>query len=230
MTKRHVPLVVGAAAALILSGCAGGGLGDLPAELSETTTTTPTTTYPRTTSTTTSPAAQPEANPTHLPIAPTDAVQIIGDIEKFWATRGVTLDVTDRQVDGSIECEGKRYNSTPALYCDTGNQVIYKTLPEDMLTDPAQMVLVQTILSHEMGHAVQDFAGKLQGAAGDRKMEGGIAARELSADCLAGVYMATQTPTARSHEMETPERTAAYQLGLNLPDGAQEQCLTKWGG
>lgn len=228
--KRHVPIVIAGTAAIILSGCAGGSIGDLPAELPESTTTTTTTTSPRSTPTTTSPTSQPEANPTHAAIVPTDVPQMIGDIEAFWATRGVSLDVGSSEA-APVKCGTTVYETSPAVYCFKEDQVVHRPLEGAVTETLDRMLMVQTMIAHEMGHAVQDEVDRLDGPEGDRQVDGWDV-RELSADCFAGIYMATQNPLARSHEIDTltGPRTTAYQFGLNLPDGEQEQCLTKWGG
>ncbi|WJR35255.1 hypothetical protein P3F83_07755 [Mycobacteroides immunogenum] len=226
-TKRHVPLVVTAAiAAVMLSGCSNSvdgtptstSSGMIPASTMSSTSTP--------SRTTTAPVTSTAAAPSHSEITPTGVNQIVQDVVNFWRERGVDLKIRTREVS-ELTCSGMRYTESKAIYCDKGDIIYYLPLGQMTLDSPNRMLVVQALLAHEVGHAVQDYAGKLQGAEGDRIADGTKIA-ELSADCFSGIYMATQSPTAAGIEFDTPPRTAAYQYGRGIPAGQEEQCLTHW--
>lgn len=220
MTMRwHVPLVAAAATVgAVLSGCTSTTTGspvaspDVPVSTTTTTSRTPTTTTP-----------PPSRRVTHRPIKPTDARQIIDDVVQFWRTRGVRLQISTGERN-SLSCNNVRVNP-PAAYCVLEDRVVYVPLSVEMKDDPKIMKAFQAILAHEVGHAVQDWADRLDGKEGSELYrDTGVKRAELSADCLSGVYMATQDE-AEKIDWDNAARNEAYRFGLGLPPNDDFQCL-----
>lgn len=213
--KLSRPLVMAGIAALVLSGC-GTAVDGEPVTADTPTSATRTSTPPRTTTTTVE----------QRPVAH-DVDQIIKDIEQFWARGGIHLDVGSR-VDEVPTCGTpsgrKRYPTSPAVYCFHEDVISYRpslpTMPDAAL-----------ILAHEMGHAVQDDRDWLDGADGDEKVPGtDIPVREVSADCLAGVYIAAEEPSLEGSVIDGRGgvRTSAFQRGVGLDMSQAQVCFTDY--
>lgn len=214
MRKCHVPLIAAGIAAVMLSGCTTVTGGE-PVASDELTTST------------VAPRTPTKAPRTTKPVARSVA-RIIKDIELFWARGGIHLDVGSRVDDTPtcVDANGKtwRYLDSPAVYCFDENLISYRpTLPS--MPDAVK------ILAHEMGHAVQDDANWFDGPDGDVKVPGtDIAVREVSADCLGGVYIGAEEPSLAGTDVDGigGVRTKAFQKGnrLNLSDA--ETCFTEY--
>lgn len=214
-TKRwHVPLATAAVAAVaVLSGCSSTTTGETVSS-PEVSVSTTTTTTPRT----------GIARPEHPPLLkPKDAYVIVDDVVQFWRTRGVRLhfSIDERK---TLTCSDVPM-PPPAAYCFREDRLIYLPVPQETRDDPSKMVAVQAILAHEVGHAVQDWSNRLDDKKSSEPFPGTDVPRgELSADCLSGVYMATQNDAALV-DWDNPFRNEAYRKGLSLPRGEDRKCL-----
>ncbi|ETA93315.1 hypothetical protein O984_09470 [Mycobacterium avium 05-4293] len=178
---------------------------------------------------------------------PESPYSLVERVLAYWDSVKVkTGNVIPQQVP-VLTCKGSEVNDgiTTALYCDGGKDAAGKLLPDYIrwvprlvsdMDDPVLGTAAYITLAHEAGHAVQDFAGKLQGADGAHLI-GGVKAAELSADCLAGYYFAhggdhvdtKLLDTALLHtNLSDPKRLAEFNFGLKVAEGNADICLRKY--
>lgn len=226
------PLIATMCAAVLLIGCSSTTDGQPTA--SDTLTSTLTSAAPRTTATTS----------TYVPESP---YSLVKRVLAYWDSVKVkTGNVTPQQVP-VLTCKGSEINDgiTTALYCDGGKDAAGQPLPDYIrwlptlvsdMDDPVLGTAAYITLAHEAGHAVQDFAGTLQGDDGAHLI-GGVKAAELSADCLAGYYFAhggdhvdtKLLDTALLHtNLSDPKRLAEFSFGLDVAEGNADICLRKY--
>lgn len=178
---------------------------------------------------------------------PESPYSLVERVLAYWDSVKVkTGNVTPQQVP-VLTCKSSEINDgiTTALYCDGGKDAAGKLLPDYIrwlptlvsdMDDPVLGTAAYITLAHEAGHAVQDFAGKLQGDDGAHLI-GGVKAAELSADCLAGYYFAhggdhvdtKLLDTALLHtNLSDPKRLAEFNFGLEVAEGNADTCLRKY--
>ncbi|MFZ2242379.1 MAG: hypothetical protein WAV90_22990 [Gordonia amarae] len=230
MTRTHLrPLIAATVAAGIsLSGCstATGGEPTAPSGASRTTSATSTTT----TSTTTTASAG------MIPL--TTPAAIFADVTNYWRTSKSHIDipaVTLVSDPDAPSCTDGDYSGATAAMCgnaDSG-QVVYSGPKVDaLLAQTHGPMAVTIILAHEFGHAILSYSGAYPDGPGVTRSD--VPSAELSADCLAGVYVAGRGYAAADVDAALPltaldahpVRVAAFRAGMSA--SAPKQCITNY--
>ncbi|KAA1432692.1 hypothetical protein [Mycolicibacter arupensis] len=181
----------------------------------------------------------PSPEPVSAPFHPQTVSEIVRDIVRFWREdHNVRLLVHTQASSVPLAClDGSGSDSSVAAYCDEGNLVLYDAAWAARMFKHGDIgsTAVQEVLGHEAGHAIHDYMG----AKSDRLFAAppidGIAAKELSADCFSGMYMAS-TGESRENMITmfkeipsvTATRLAAFETGLATV--RPKECLTNYGG
>ncbi|GAB4621081.1 hypothetical protein MOKP38_46320 [Mycobacterium avium subsp. hominissuis] len=225
------PLIAAGIAAVMLSGCGTVTEGEPVASEELTISTTTSTVPPRTPTLRTTTQA-----PDYIPESP---YQIVDRLKAFWLTKKVDLRDVIPEEDPALICNGKTLaeGDARALYCDGGEPDGRPPLPDYLkwkpalvsgMSDPVLGTAAHITLAHEMGHAMQDWTGRVEGDTGTP-----TSPSELSADCLAGFYV-SQTGLDRELVEEalphtrigdSRQRIEAFEKGMSLPASKGTTCL-----
>ena len=192
---------------------------------------------------TTKTAINVPSEPITAPLKQVDAESFIRtsteNVKAFWDRNEINLnEVSDSGVMGVIKCKGKFAPSERAMYCTT-DDVLYYVTPKlnILLAQPHGDTATTIIVAHEMGHAIQDMYadGAFDGAKGDRPIDG-VPVAELSADCFAGMYMAS-TGDAETEIRDgvgltalhkNRARVAAFRSGMATAPSDVKTCFTNY--
>jgi predicted metalloprotease len=174
-----------------------------------------------------------ESTPAETPTSAEEAVQ---NVTAFWngglEKRGIHPTV--QAAHAPLTCGTTTYSTTPAVRCAGGSILYDADWAQGLLADaPNGPVALELSLAHEVGHSIQsDYGWFAQLEAAPRV--GAVAAAEISADCLAGVYMSSThvSPAELDGALaltpigETPVRSEAFRHGLHVTDS--DQCITNY--
>jgi hypothetical protein len=162
----------------------------------------------------------------------------VNDIVRFWREdHNVRLLIHPQAASTPLECDDMQYPTSVAAYCGRGNTVIYDAAWVTRVLKHGDIgtTAVQEIFAHELGHGIHDYMGNNARKLFAAPPIDGIAAKELSADCFSGMYMAS---TGESREnmitmfREIPSvtavRVATFETGLAT--SRPKECLTTFGG
>ncbi|MBN7457364.1 neutral zinc metallopeptidase [Mycobacteroides abscessus] len=188
---------------------------------------------PSTTTSTTTTAAPAAMEPLTTPDA------IFADIKAFWETSSakVSTGVTLVSDPDAPTCSGGTFETATAAMCgnsDTGRVVYSEPRMTELMAQTHGDLAATIVLAHEYGHAIQRYTGAFKGGVSG-PYTNGVKGIELSADCLAGVYVAGRGYDPREVSAalplapaigENPTRVTAFHMGMSTDK--PKTCLTRY--
>lgn len=191
---------------------------------------------------------QSRVEPTTAPsvTAPRTVDDIAADVRVFWVINQELPEAADVKFvrsDANIVCPGWDYTFENSTGVSCSEDLIMYQGPrvDALMSKPNGELAVEIIFAHEFGHALHAITGSNLATDTDTILTneyGSAEARELSADCFAGLYMGTtgasSADIAEAIKLtklgEENVRISAFNYGRSLNGEYAKKCLTTFGG